>query len=95
MKPQTFLPWCAFSGLTDVSAAVRVTITPPPGFIVKPAFGDYLTVRTHSPDDHLYSGYTYQVKRDATNPGFCDGAAAGCRFEVLFTLFGRRSHVSP
>jgi hypothetical protein len=86
-----FILW--ITGMSDMSAQVQVqrgTDT-----VLQPAFGDYLTVRTHFPDDYLYSGYTYRVMRDADNPGQCEPTVAGCRFEVIFTLFGRRSHIAP
>lgn len=84
-----FVLW--ITGTSDMSAQVRVMR----GMELRtePVFGDYLTVRTHAPDNFLYSGFTYQVKRDPANPGRCDGAIEGCRFEVIFTLFGRRSRI--
>ena len=86
-----FILW--ITGVSDMSA--QLTIARGTDSVLKPLFGDYLTVRTHSPDAYLYSGYTYRVMRDADNPGQCEPAVAGCRFEVIFTLFGRRSRIAP
>jgi hypothetical protein len=84
-----FVLW--ITGVSDMSAQVRVRRGME--VITLPTFGDYLTARTHAPDDYLYSGFTYQVKRDPANPGQCEGAIDGCRFEVIFTLFGRQSRI--
>jgi hypothetical protein len=85
-----FVLW--ITGMSDTSAQLLV----PRGTDreLEPMFGDYLTVRTHWPDAYLYSGYTYRVMRDADNPGQCEPSVAGCRFEVIFTLFGRRSRIA-
>jgi len=86
-----FVLW--ITGVSDMSAQLQI----PRGLdrVLEPLFGDYLTVRTHWPDAYLYSGYTYRVMRDADNPGQCEPTVAGCRFEVIFTLFGRRSRITP
>ena len=86
-----FVLW--ITGVSDMSA--QLLMPRGPDRVLEPVFGDYLTVRTHSPDAYLYSGYTYRVARDADNPGQCEPTVAGCRFEVIFTLFGRRSRIGP
>jgi hypothetical protein len=86
-----FILW--ITGMSDMSAQLQIPRGT--GAVLEPVFGDYLTVRTHWPDTFLYSGYTYRVMRDADNPGQCEPTVAGCRFEVIFTLFGRRSHIAP
>jgi hypothetical protein len=86
-----FILW--ITGVSDASAMVRAQRGL--AVVLLPTFGDYLTARTHAPDRFLFSGYTYQVRRDDTNPGACEPSVAGCRFEVLFTLFGRRSRIAP
>jgi hypothetical protein len=83
-----FVLW--ITGVSDRTATVRVAS---PGDGAISVFGDYLTVRPHSPDATLFSGHTYRVRRDDANPGNCSGAFSDCRFDVLFTLFGRRSRV--
>src|SRR5262249_19682157 len=63
-----FILW--ITGLSDASAFIQVMRGSE--LVLLPTFGDYLTVRTQFPDSFLYTGYTYQVRRDDSNPGQCE-----------------------